>query len=391
MTLAAHLRPTAGRRGALALTGALALATALALPAGAASTGDPLSPQQWGLDQVRAPAAWATTTGEGTVIAIVDTGVDLDHPDLAGQLVGGATFTCDGKPGPCGNGDWVGPDGEAQSPDSHGTHVAGIAAAATGNGVGVAGTAPDASLMPVKVLEDGSGSFEDIAAGIRWAVDHGADVVNLSLGAIPGAQALTYTGLISDTTDAVAYARSQGVIVVAAAGNDVQVPLCGTPAFEDGALCVTATDKREAPAAYSNGALKPDLQAVAGPGGSLLGCDEDVVSTVPQGTGISDFCEFSSDYDAYAGTSMAAPHVAGVAALLVAQGRTDDNVLETLLTTSRQPIIDARGVYTTSYGWGIVDAVAAVAAPGAQTTAPQPGDDEPKGGNGGGRGKPDKR
>ncbi len=354
------------RRGALAATAAAALGAALTvvLPASAASTGDPLAPKQWGLDQVRAPAAWGTSTGAGTVIAIVDSGVDLGHPDLAGKLVGGATFTCDGRPGPCGNGDWVGPDGQAEPEDTHGTHVAGIAGAVTGNGIGVAGTAPDARLMPVKVLEEGSGSFEEIAAGIRWAADNGADVINLSLGAGPGTQALTYTGLVSDASDAVAYARSKGAVVVAAAGNDFQVPLCGTPAFEDGALCVTATDRRELPGAYSNMGLKPDLQAVAGPGGSLLGCDEDVVSTVPRGASDGS-CGYGSDYDAYAGTSMAAPHVSGVAALLVAQGRTDTQVLDVLLSTSRQPLTNVRGVFTPNYGWGIVDAAAAVAAPGA--------------------------
>jgi subtilisin family serine protease len=359
------------RRGALAASAAalLAAGTAIAVPATAAETGDPLAEHQWGLDQVRAPAAWGTSTGDGVVIAIVDTGVDLGHPDLAGQLVGGATFTCGDEPAPCGNGDWVGPDGEAQSNDTHGTHVAGIAAAATGNGIGIAGTAPDAKLMPVKVLEDGSGSFEEIAAGIRWAADQGADVINLSLGALPGVQALTFTGVISETSEAVAYARSQGAVVVAAAGNDFQFPLCGTPAFEDGALCVTATDKREAPAAYSNWGLKPDLQAVAAPGGSLLPiCGEDVLSTVPRGTGNAEVCGYGTDYDEYAGTSMAAPHVSGVAALLAAQGRTDTEVLEVLLTTSRQPVGDARGVFTPNYGWGIVDAEAAVAAPGGSGT-----------------------
>jgi subtilisin family serine protease len=342
---------------------ALAAAAAVAAPATAAETGDPLASQQWGLDQVRAPAAWSASTGAGAVIAIVDTGVDLGHPDLAGKLVAGATFTCGDRPAPCGNGDWVGPDGEAQRSDDHGTHVAGIAGAITGNGVGIAGVAPDARLMPVKVLEDGGGSFAEIAAGIRWAADNGADVINLSLGALPGVQALTYTGLISDTTDAVDYARSKGAVVVAAAGNDFQVPLCGTPAFEDGALCVTATDKREAPAAYSNMGLKPDLQAVAAPGGSLLPiCGEDVLSTVPRGTGGSTVCGYGSGYDEKAGTSMAAPHVAGVAALLVAQGRTDTQVLDVLLSSSRQPQTDVRGVFTPSYGWGIVDAAAAVAA-----------------------------
>lgn len=350
------------RPAVLAATAAvLGSALALVTPATAA-TNDQFRAKQWGIDQVRAEQAWPTSSGAGAVIAVVDTGVDLAHPDLQGKLVPGATFSCGTRKAPCGNGDFKGPDGKNNA-DEHGTHVAGIAAAATGNGIGIAGVARDAKIMPVKVLEGGSGSFADIAAGIRWAADRGADVINLSLGALPGVQALTYTGLISDTTEAVAYARSKDVVVVAAAGNDFQVPLCGTPGFEDGALCVTSTDKRELPSAFSNNGTKPDLMAVAGPGGSLLPtCGEDVVSTVPAGTGTSASCGYGTSYDEYAGTSMAAPHVAGVAALLTAQGRTAEQVLDILLSTSRQGVTGVRGVFTPQYGWGIVDAAAAVAA-----------------------------
>lgn len=348
-----------------ATAAALLLAGALAVPADAASTGDPLAARQWGLDQLRAPQAWATSRGAGVVIAVVDTGVDLTQPDLAGKLVAGATFTCTGRPAPCGNGDWKGPDGVGQPSDVHGTHVAGIAAAATGNGIGVAGVAPDAKIMPVKVLENGSGTTAGIAAGVRWAVDHGAKVVNLSLGSLPGTQALSITGLMTDTRNAVAYARSRGAVVVAAAGNEFQVPLCDLPAFETGALCVTATDRREAPASYSNGGLKPDLLAVAAPGGSSLPvCGEDIVSTVPVGTSTSGpACGYGRNYDELAGTSMATPQVAGVAALLAAQGRTATQILSVLTSTSRQPVTGLRGVFTSSYGWGIVDAAAAVSAP----------------------------
>jgi serine protease len=162
-------------------------------------------------------------------------------------------------------------------------------------------------------------------------------------------------------------------VVVAAAGNDFQVPLCGTPAFDRGALCVTATDKREAPAAYSNMGINQQLQSVAAPGGSILPiCGEDVLSTVPVGTGGSSACGNGTDYDEFAGTSMAAPHVAGVATLLAAQGLDDKQIMNILLTTSRQPVSGVRGVFTPSYGFGIVDAAAAVAANGAGT-APGPG------------------
>ena len=347
-------------RTALALSAAAALGGGT-LVAGQASaaTNDTYRSLQFGLDQVKAEQAWPVSRGTGAVIAVVDTGVDLAHPDLKGKLVRGATFTCGGGTASCGNGDWKGRNAKGDASDEHGTHVAGIAAAATGNGIGIAGVAPNAKIMPIKFLEAGSGSFGDIARGIRWSADHGADVINLSLGALPGVQALTLTGLISDTSKAVAYARSKGAVVVAAAGNETS-PLCSTPAIETGALCVTATDRRELPAYYSNAAIKPDLMAVAAPGGGGLGCREDVVSTVPTGRGTSTSCGIGSAYDAYAGTSMATPHVAGVAALLSAQGRSDEGVLDALMSTARQPGLGVRGVFTPSYGYGIVDAAAAV-------------------------------
>src|SRR3954467_1839681 len=132
---------------------------------------DPLFPKQWGLDQIHAPAAWARgDKGAGVTIAVVDTGVDLNHPDLESQLVAGKDLVADSKndcpPGP-------------QDENGHGTHVAGIAAAVTNNGIGGAGTAPDASIMPVRVLDaDGSGDIDTIVAGIKYAADHGAKVIN---------------------------------------------------------------------------------------------------------------------------------------------------------------------------------------------------------------------
>ncbi len=339
----------------------LASTTLMVGTAQAAAPNDPLYARQWGPQQVRAEQAWETSTGRGAVIAIVDSGVDLTHPDLRRKLVRGATFV-DCNPS-CGNGDWKGPDGEPDG-DEHGTHVAGIAAAATNNGIGIAGVARGAKIMPVKVLEEGSGSFTDIANGIRWAADNGADVINLSLGAVQGVQLLVHGGVIVEVQDAIRYANSKGVAVIAAAGNDA-VPLCNTPAYDFGAMCVVATDKREARAAYSSGGVDPELLTVSAPGGSLLPvCGEDVVSTVPAGTGRSAVCGYGDAYDEYAGTSMAAPHVSGVAALLAAQGRSLDNIYRTLVDTSRQPGTEVRGVFTPVFGYGIVDAAAAVAAPG---------------------------
>jgi serine protease len=341
---------------------AISILLALVLAPAALASNDPLFAKQWGPQQVRAPQAWATSNGAGTVVGIVDAGVDLGHPDLSAKLVPGATFLDCGTTS-CGNGDWEsGPAARQASKSTHGTHVAGIAAAITDNGVGIAGVAPGAQIQPVKVLDEEGGSFEDIAAGVRWSVDHGSDVINLSLGALPGTQALVITGQITDLQDAIAYARSKGVVVVAAAGNDF-ASICGTPGFDAGALCVASTDKREARSAFSNFAFNPSLDAVSGPGGSLAPvCGEDIVSTVPVGTGASTACGYGTDYDEMAGTSMASPHVAGVAALLAAQGRDDQRIVDVLKATARKPGTDQRGVYDPSYGYGIVDAAAAVAA-----------------------------
>ena len=356
------MRPA--RLAATAAASLTAAVTAVALTASPASAApnDPLWAEQYGPQQVHAEQAWATSTGAGTVIAVVDSGVDLGHEDLAGKLVAGATFIdCDPS---CGNGDWKGPDGVGQPDDAHGTHVSGIAAAATGNGIGIAGVARDAKVMPVKVLEEGSGSYEDIANGVRWAADHGADVINMSLGGLQGTQVLSLTGLDSTLQDAILYAKDKGVAIVAAAGND-SVPLCNSPGFDDGVLCVVSTDSRELRSAFSSGPIRPDLNAVSGPGGSLVPvCGEDIVSTVPAGTSSSgETCGYGDNYDEYAGTSMATPHVAGVAALLAAQGRSVDEIYSTLTSTARTPGLGLRGVFTPTYGYGIVDAAAAVAAP----------------------------
>jgi serine protease len=339
-----------------ALTIAVVSGTAAAAP-----PNDPYFGLQWGIQQINADEAWTTSTGAGQVLAVVDSGVDLDHPDLAAQLVPGATFTGCASDGPCGNGDWESGN-TSDAPSPHGTHVAGIAAAATGNGVGIAGVARDAQIMPVKVLTDEGGTFEEVAAGIRWATDHGADVINLSLGALPGVQALAITGVIADAREAIDYAHSRGVVVVAAAGNDFAA-ICGEPGFNSHSLCVVATDPRELRAAYSNFAVQEGMNIVAAPGGAaVLACADDIISTVPSGS--EGTCGAGRPgYDFYAGTSMATPHVAGVAALLTAQGRSVEAVYAALRSTARTPGSGTRGTYTPTYGYGIVDAVAALGAP----------------------------
>lgn len=344
---------------------AAACAVGLVVTAGSAgaATNDPLRDKLYGLDQVHAEQAWSSSRGAGTVVAVVDTGVDLGHPDLQGRLVPGADFVCGETKGSCGDGSWKGQDGVGQESDVHGTHVAGTIAATADNGIGVAGVAPDAKVMPIKVLEDGSGTNEDIAEGIRYAADNGADVINLSLGGLPGTQIFSILGLDTTMKDAIQYARDKGTLTVAAAGNTSTL-LCNDPAFSSDSICVGATDKNEMKSYFSELPVKLSGKGVAGPGGSgrLLGgdCSEDVLSTVPRGTG-TDECGEGKDYAAFAGTSMATPHVAGVAAILFGQGRSMANVEQAILSTSRHPLLGTRGGYSALYGRGIVDAEAAVA------------------------------
>ena len=304
---------------------------------GSGPANDPLFARQWALDQLNAPEAWARgARGAGTTVAVVDTGVDLGHPDLSSKLVAGRDFV-DG-------------DSCAQDENGHGTHVAGISGAVTNNGIGVAGVAPDARLMPVRVLdEEGSGSIDEIAAGIRWAADNGAQVINLSLGELPVVGQLE--AINEDIEAAVDHAWERGSLVVAAAGNDT-FPLCSYPSFADHAVCIAATDRRGLPSYYSNFPNNKTLLGFRAPGGvGSVFCehDEDVYSTIWPGS--SDDCQGAG---ALAGTSMAAPQVAGVAALLYGQGLTNAQIVERLKQTSSN-----NGLYDPVMGYGIVNADAA--------------------------------
>lgn len=228
---------------------------------------------QWNFPQIKIEDAWKTTTGNpASVIAVVDTGVDLDHPEFAGQLVQGHNMIEDSD--------------HPQDDNGHGTHVAGVVVARTNNVEGVAGMNWNSRVMPVKALDaDGTGSVFDIADGIRWAVDHGAKVINLSLGEYEDSDYLR---------QAVQYAAANDVLVVAAMGND-DTNHPSYPAVYPEVLAVTAVDKENKRATFSN--FGPHA-GVAAPGVSIA-------STFPD-----------HRYAAMSGTSMAAPHVAGLAGLI---------------------------------------------------------------------------
>lgn len=270
-------------------------------------TGDPMSKDQWALDRMQVPAAWTLSKGSAdTVIAVVDTGVDLQHPDLRGKLVGGINITEPGQP--------------AKDDFGHGTHVAGIAAALTGNGVGIAGMAPAARVMPVKVNLPESGGLEesDVADGILWAANHGADVINLSLGFADGDSEFRTLGR------AVYYAlHEKKCIVVAAMGNNYQAFGANHPQYPaawakqssmSGLIAVgatTADDRR-----WANADTGP-WQTLAAPGFGILSTTPTykVAMTGLKDTALGD--DMALNYGRMSGTSMAAPYVSGLAALLL--------------------------------------------------------------------------
>ncbi|MFI5804942.1 S8 family serine peptidase [Streptomyces sp. NPDC051561] len=287
---------------------------------------DPMRDQQYALDSLKLPDAWKTADGDKTVIAVVDTGADLKHPDLKDRLVDGHDF--------------VDNDDDPTDQNGHGTHVSGIAAAATDNGIGIAGGAPGAKIMPVRVLgADGSGTDANITKGIIWAANHGAHVINLSLGE-SGLMARLLKGGVLNA--AITAAHAKGAVVVAAAGNDGTAlqpykPL--TPV-----LVVGASGPANKPAAFSNFGAE---QAVTAPGVKIL-------STLPTYT-TPETKSNTSGYGALDGTSMAAPYVSAVAALLHQQDRTPDQIMTAIRSTASNPD------KLPKLGLGVVDAAAAVA------------------------------
>jgi len=288
----------------------------------ARASNDPSFSKQWALARIGAEQAWTRTTGAGVRIGIVDTGIDLTHEDLAAQVVEG--ISCVGS-----GGDPTKCQGSAQDDQGHGTHVSGIAAAVKDNGKGIAGVAPDAQLVVAKVLgAQGTGQGVDVIAGIKWVVDHGAKVVNLSLG--DPAQPVTALLSENELKEGVDYAWSRGAIPVIAAGNSNIFGLgLGGLAYGDmNAIIVGATGPDDKPASYSTstGSAK---WAVAAPGGAgnPTHKNDDIYSTFW-------VAGQKNSYAYLAGTSMAAPHVAGALALLLAEGYDQQAAVQRLLDTA---------------------------------------------------------
>ncbi|MCB0084688.1 MAG: peptidase S8, partial [Caldilineaceae bacterium] len=256
--------------------------------------------RSYGLSVTHSYEGWEYTHGSAEVIiAVLDTGLNLTHPEFAGRVIPGYDFIND--------------DEEPLDDNGHGTHTAGIAAAGINNGLGMVGVCPGCRVMPVKVLNhNNAGTWSGVANGILYAADHGAKVINLSLGAAVSSQTLE---------DAIAYAQSKGVLIVAAAGN-MGVEREFFPAAIEGVVAVSATDRQDRHWSLSNYGSYID---VAAPGYAIF-------STY------NDLNNYYRGYTYMSGTSMASPFVAGLAGLLFSQSptRTATEVMHLIVSTTDQ-------------------------------------------------------
>jgi serine protease len=283
---------------------------------------DPMYSKQWHLHNIGVVGAWKQTKGSGITVAVIDTGITRVRDLAETKFVKGYDFVSDRE--------------EVKDDNGHGTHVAGTIAQATNNYYGVAGIAYEASLMPLKVLNEyGGGTVADIAAAIKFAADNGANVINMSLGGGGESRLMK---------EAIEYAHAKGVVIVAAAGNESQNS-AAYPARYPHVIGVSALGPDGEKAPYSNFGAGVDISA---PGGSDAG--KVLQQTIDPETGDAVFLGLQ-------GTSMAAPHVAGVAALIQAAGvKQPDDVLKVLKASARSVQDDGLNYY----GAGQLNAEAAV-------------------------------
>ncbi len=306
---------------------------------------DPLYQYQWHFKQINAESAWARSSGKGVTVAVIDTGVAWKDNSSRGFKM-----APDLKGTPMANGyDFVDDDKDPFDEHGHGTHVAGTIAQTTNNKYGVAGLAHSASIMPIRVLnKNGFGSVSDIADGIRYSADNGAKVINMSLG-----------GPLPSLTmrSAIRYAHSKGVTIVAAAGNSGR-RMRSYPAAYKHVIAVAATQYDKKTTFYSQWGEFVDIAA---PGGNTRvdqnndGRPDGVMQqTLKRGS------TSEHDFSLYMGTSMACPHVAGAAAMIIGEGTTNPDKVEKILKDTANTEMKGKvGEYSERYGAGILDVDAA--------------------------------
>ena len=286
---------------------------------GEGTPNDPFYGRQWGLAKIKAEEAWKVSTGSNVIVAVIDSGVDLDHPELSGRVLAGYDF--------------VNEDTQADDDYGHGTLVAGVVAAAAHNERGIAGLAWNAKILPVKVLDSqGQGVSSNLTCALYWAADEGADVINISIISF---------GPSFGMQSAINYAANEGALIFSASGNLYEQGNPVTyPAALDNVIAVGATDKEDAHAWFSSAGTFVDVSA--------------------PGVGIySPFPPTHEEYRSVNGTSLATPHVVGLAALVLsaAPGLSSEEV-EAVIQQSAVDLGDASK--DDKFGHGRIDASAAM-------------------------------